>query len=372
MLNLRPFRRLLKTGLIVVGGLLLLAGLWAWIGWRYYPWLEDLPAVQVVEDEPLLWVFDEKAVGKPGPKEIQRSMAEPVCGVTSKKHLSPRGDARDYVSLSIYWWPNGLTHLPYLPRDGLRNPELQQYDAPVLQRMIRTVRVLAAAQTAEADARAVQWLTHWFMTEETSMLPHLTFAQMMPGLAAGGRQGIIEGVPLCTDLLDALAWLEQRGALSKELRRALRQWLARYLAWLMQSSPGKAEAVRDNNHATWHAVQVAAIARALGLKDLCVNTLDRLPALAGRQFLPDGQQPHELRRSKSFAYSVYHLQAWLRLERIAQAEQKTFWLSGPAKAFQYLREHVQSWPHQNLTGKPELSELEALLRQGRRWSVQGF
>lgn len=55
------------------------------------------------------------------------------------------------------------------------------------------------------------------------MHPHLTYAQMMPGIAAGGRQGIIEGLPIATHLLDALAWLDPRHALPAELRADLRR-----------------------------------------------------------------------------------------------------------------------------------------------------
>jgi hypothetical protein len=366
------FVRLVKWALFSFIATFLLLMVWVFDGWRYYPCVENPPAIQVSPQESLCWVFDEKPVHMPSAKQVQQCLDQPIQGVTSKQYPPPSGDARDYVSLSIYWWPNTITKFPYLPRDGLRNPEAERYDAPVLQRMVKTVRILAAAQSTEADTRAVQWLSHWFMDEFTRMSPHLTFAQMMPGLAAGGRQGIIEGVPLCAELLDAIAWLEQRQALPVKLRQALRQWFAQYLSWLMNSSVGKAEAERANNHATWYLVQLAALTQSLGLRDLCAEILDQAPALTSRQFLADGQQPAELRRTKSFAYSVYNLQAWLRIERIAQRRNKSFWRSGPAQAFQYLGRHVESWPHANLDDRPSPNQLEALRHKAKSWGMGSF
>lgn len=50
--------------------------------------------------------------------------------VTAKKQLPPSGDRRDYMSLSPYWWPDPEKPdgLPYIRRDGERNPEV--YDFP--------------------------------------------------------------------------------------------------------------------------------------------------------------------------------------------------------------------------------------------------
>jgi hypothetical protein len=253
------------------------------------------------------------------------------------------------VSLSIYWWPNSLTRLPYLPRDGRRNPEADDYDAPALHSLATTVHLLASAGEDLADARAVEWLRAWFVTPETWMHPHLTFAQMMPGLAAGGRQGIIEGLPLTTRLLDAIAWLDGRDALTPSDRRKLRRWFHDYLLWLTQSQPGLAESARANNHGTWHDVQITAIATALGMDDLARTTLERSRSRLRRQFLTDGRQPEELHRAKSFDYSAYNLQAWMHLEKLASSHRLTFWNNGPAEALRYLEEHAADWPHPDIT-----------------------
>jgi hypothetical protein len=248
------------------------------------------------------------------------------------------------VSLSIYWWPNAFTHLPYLPRDGRRNPEAKDYDAPRLTAMIQAVSTLAAAGEAETDARALLWLRAWFSTPATRMAPHLTYAQQMPGLAAGGRQGIIEGLPIVLQLLDALAALEARSALPAEDRLALRSWLGEYLAWLLSSSPGRSEAARPNNHGTWYDVATCAIARSLNLPQLEKAALARAEARLAGQFLSNGQQPYELSRQHSLDYSLYNLTAWAKLETLGQAHRISFHARGPKQAASYLRQQAATWP----------------------------
>lgn len=158
---------------------------------------------------------------------------------------------------------------------------------------------------------------------------------MMPGIAAGGRQGIIEGLPLVTRLLDAIAVLEQRGALDAEDRRALRQWMESYLTWLCHSDPGRRERGRENNHGTWYDVQVAAIACALGDDEQLATTLARARERLGAQVLSDGRQPEELRRADGIAYSLYNLDAWLHLAVLEQRSEAR-WITDPTTGGKHL------------------------------------
>ena len=299
---------------------------------------------------------------------MARGFAASIVAITEKSALSPRGDARDYVSLSIYWWPNPITCLPYLPRDGVRNPEAGKYDAPKLRQMTGTIRSLAAANLPQANARALEWLRVWFMNPATRMNPHLTFAQMMPGWVAGGRQGVIEGLPLATELLDAIAWMDQRGVFTSVERESLREWFAEYLAWLVSSPSGVAESARSNNHGTWYDVQVTALATALGLRGLARSTLERAHSRLKGQFMEDGSQPEEIRRTKVFAYSLYNLEAWMHLERLASSHDISFWRLGPESGLRYLEKGVKAWTHQDLE-KPQATALVAFVRRLEHWKI---
>lgn len=72
--------------------------------------------------------------------------ATPV-SVMMKEHVPASGDKHDYESLSRYFWPNPNTPdgLPYVSRDGVSNPELEEYDRNKLSKMAETVSTLALA-----------------------------------------------------------------------------------------------------------------------------------------------------------------------------------------------------------------------------------
>ena len=346
--------------------------------WRWIPRVETIaPAMDVMNDAPFARVFDD---ANDSPKQdaselldrVEAALAEPLIQICEKPTIAPSGNPRDYISLSIYWWPNPLTRIPYLHHDGKRNPEADLYDAPRLRQMVERVHTLSDAYLATGDVRyrqrAKEQLTAWFIDPNSSMNPHLTFAQMMPGWSAGGRQGIIEGLPIVRRLLDALAEFDSAGALSVEERRSLRVWFRSYLAWLQHSRPGRAEAARLNNHGTWYDVQVAALARSLGLDDLASQVIVDSRVRLDPQFRSDGSQPYELQRTKSFEYSLYNLEAWFCLAELGNHYNIDVWHrenstgGSPARGMSYLQEHIDDWPHPQLA-IPSRSRLDDFCRR---------
>lgn len=67
--------------------------------------------------------------------------------VTFKDETPPSGDKRDYMSQGPYWWPNPDTDdgLPYVRRDGERNPEGDRLDRQSMGRMASAATTLALA-----------------------------------------------------------------------------------------------------------------------------------------------------------------------------------------------------------------------------------
>src|SRR6478735_9510064 len=49
--------------------------------------------------------------------------------VTSKDGVPPSGDKHDYMSQAPYYWadPNAADGLPYIRKDGERNPEIRKF-----------------------------------------------------------------------------------------------------------------------------------------------------------------------------------------------------------------------------------------------------
>ena len=61
---------------------------------------------------------------------------QPLQSVVDKKVVLPEEiDAHDYVSLATYYWPNPKTPsgLPYISKDGMANPEGEEYDKDKLR-----------------------------------------------------------------------------------------------------------------------------------------------------------------------------------------------------------------------------------------------
>ncbi len=299
--------------------------------------------------------------------------------VVNKTKLPPSGDRHDYRSLAIYWWPNPDTPdgLPYVNRDGERNPEADQYDGPQLHGMASGAHTLALAHYFTGDARyaerAALLLRTFFLDEATRMNPNLNFAQGVPGRSNGTPTGIIESVGLATRVVDAALLLQGAKAWSDADDRGLRQWFRDYLTWMETSKPGRLEKVTRNNHAMYYDVQTAAFALYLGdeahARAILENSARRK---VDRQVRADGSQPEELRRTKSFDYSVYNLQAMFALAVMGKRLGVDLWgYQGPEgqgipKALDCLLPYLdraKPWPSKQIKRIDPPAALHPFLRQ---------
>ena len=299
--------------------------------------------------------------------------------VMDKTGCAPSGDRHDYFSLSPYHWPNPDTPdgKPYVYRDGSKNPEVNgdAYDRVPLFRMTDTVETLCTAyrysrKPAYAE-HAARLLRAWFLDPNTRMNPNLVYAEHVMGAERQPPWGVIRGVRFVR-LAEAVDWLDGAVAWSQEDEAAWQAWLADYLAWLMESDKGKKEARAWNNHGTWYDVQVAALALRCRKRELARNVLtDAGERRIASHIRPDGKQPKELSRAKSWDYSVMNLAGLFQLATLAQQVDVDLWhyetedgrsLRG---ALDYLAGYIESeqpWPHsQNRAWEPE--RLYPLLRR---------
>ena len=77
---------------------------------------------------------------------------------------------------------------------------------------------------------------------------------------------------------------------------------------------GQMERDRLNNHGTWYDAQIAAYALFTGRDKVARRVLqEAAEKRIARQIEPDGRQPHELARTKSFSYSVMNLRGMFTL-----------------------------------------------------------
>lgn len=239
--------------------------------------------------------------------------------VTDKKFVPPSGDKHDYMSLGPYWWPdpNKPDGLPYIRRDGEVNPEGEAYDRKPLGQMTSAVETLALAyyltgHEPYAD-HAARLLRVWFLDERTRMNPHLEYGQAIPGRTQGRGIGIIDTAQL-SRLVDAVGMLGGSRAWSPADQQGLEWWFRQYLQWLRESRHGRDEDRTKNNHATWYDVQVAAFALFLGEDQIARDVLQNVPQRRiAAQIEPDGRQPLELARTRSWDYSTMNLRGMFEL-----------------------------------------------------------
>jgi len=286
--------------------------------------------------------------------------------VVNKLGMPPSGDKHDYMTIGPYWWPNPETSdgLPYIRRDGEINPETRNNftDYVELESFVNALKVLTEAfyitKNAAYATKAKVLISAWFLDDATKMNPNINFGQSIPGNSDGRKFGIIEFGRIIT-VLKCLELLKHRKQLDAEIEQGMAAWLSEYTYWLENSQKGKDAANAKNNHGTHYDAQLLSILIYLGRiekvrKHLATVTVPRIFS----QIEPDGSQPRELARTKSFSYSVMNLHGLLYLARMGQKVGVDLWRveskdgRSIKKAFEYIVPYLtneKSWKHSQIT-----------------------
>lgn len=251
--------------------------------------------------------------------------------VMNKKQLPPSGDKHDYMSTGPYWWPDPTKPdgLPYIRKDGLRNPTYYDIsDTQEIDRMRDDAETLSLAFYFTKENKyakfASKLIKTWFLDAATLQNPNLNFGQGIPGINTGRGIGIIETRGLFR-VIDAAILLQESESWSNEDHLALRKWFSDYLNWLVQSPIGKDEADEHNNHGTHYSVQVIAYALFTGQSEIVASEIEVFKNRIESQIKTDGSQPFELERTKSWDYVNMNLDGYFLVAQLAENSAVNLW-----------------------------------------------
>ncbi|ERS95782.1 hypothetical protein HMPREF1624_07857 [Sporothrix schenckii ATCC 58251] len=262
--------------------------------------------------------------------------------VVDKAKAGPSGNLHDYVSQAPYYWPDPARAseggLPYIQRDGQKNPEVLTYtDRVYVEKVFRAAYVLALASfytdNAKYATHAARVLRTWFVAPATAMRPNLDHAQLIPGVNTGRAIGIIDFSQAYASVLDAAILLREQSpkgtkgtegtddGWTDEDDAGFRDWNRSFLAWLVDGAFGQTEHAERSNHGSFAAMLVATIAAYVGDTDQVAQEV----AHAVHTHIPatieaDGRQPAELARTRSWHYSTFNLLALTRLAMVADRQ----------------------------------------------------
>lgn len=300
--------------------------------------------------------------------DAEGAMRRGAYSVTFKEGLAPSGDKHDYVSLSRYVWPDPSKKdgLPYITRDGESNPELEKYDRNPLGNMASSVTTLSLAYYYSGDERyalkAVDLLRVWFLNKDTKMNPHLTYAQFVPGQNdnKGRPFGLIDTYSF-VDMLNAVKLLESSNNYTSKDRDGLQEWFSQLKKWWQTDEQAIAEKNGKNNHGLAYDVQLVMYSLFSGDKDTALKVINEFPKLRlFDQIMPDGSQPHELRRTLAYHYSAYNLCFMVDMTAIAKNQGIEIYKMQSAdgrslyKAIDFLSPYLgkskSSWPYKQISG----------------------
>jgi hypothetical protein len=320
--------------------------------------------------------------------DARRAMQQKPSSVVSKTVTPPSGDKHDYTSQAPYFWPNPSKPdgLPYVRRDGERNPEINNVtDHLALDQMESAVCTLALAYYFKADekyaAKAAELLRAWFLDPTTRMNPNLEYAQFIPGVNTGRGIGLIETRGL-VNVVDAVGLLAGSKSWTAADQKGLESWFGKFLQWMQESKNGREESGAKNNHGTYYDVQTISVALFVGKNDLARQIAETAKEKRiALQVEPDGRQPLELERTKAWSYSNMNLDGLMQLARLAENVDVDLW-SYKTKdgrsiraALEYLYPYAtadRQWTYQQIDGFEAKSFFPLMRRAAVHYQDQKF
>jgi len=262
--------------------------------------------------------------------EAEKRLKDGPWSVTSDRPKGIEIDTHEYYSEAPDWWPDPLNPTgPYIRHEGQINPIRFAANHTALDAMCEAVFTLGTAAFLLDDPRyaqrAARIINVWFVNPKTRMNPSLDHARAVPGVNTGAATGVLDGRAFIR-AIQGMEFLAQTPSWDPKEQAAVRKWFGEYLQWLLHSANADEERRSGNNHASWWAAQTAAVATFVDDPAARQNTFafyrDRIFPW---QIRANGSAPREEARTRSLTNSVFNLEAFAMLCRVAQVNGTDLW-----------------------------------------------
>ena len=259
--------------------------------------------------------------------EADKLLAKPYLNITHK-HLDTLGiDPQNYISFAPYYWqvnnenPMIKSTVKAVYRDSRSNPFLaDRSDKPKLAQLCARIHLLALASIKNKDIRYIEYiheqLNIWFINQNTRMNPHMIYAQIRPWSRANKGYGIIDSRWLIL-LFDAFALLKHK--MGYEVDKEVVAWLVKFANWILSSTSGFNEILRENNRGSWVDVLLCYIGLSVNKPKMLSHIIEQsLSERLQKQINKHGFQPLEMKRYNPVSYSLYNMYPLYYLNNLEQ------------------------------------------------------
>ena len=263
--------------------------------------------------------------------EANKALKYGPVSVMEKNEVPPSGSKHDYMSLAPYHWPDPTKKdgLPYMRKDGETNPEVKLYkDKDYLPELCSQIYTLALAHYYSGEKKyndhAIQLIRVWFLDTATKMNPNMNFGQAIKGENTGRGAGLIDAINFIK-VIEAIELMQKQGAYPKEDLKNMQVWFSDFSQWMHTSKNGKEEMNAKNNHGVWYDALRLSIALFNNQKEAANNIIANAKLRLANQMDDNNRFPLEMARTTSLHYSVFVIDAFLKIARMAEMNGVDFW-----------------------------------------------